>query len=116
MVLRIGSTVINVADIEVMTRFWSEALHLSPTSLQPGDTFRKLYGSQASISLQLAESPVSARDQMHLDLYSAQQADDVDRLVGLGATWVRHEQDPDDDFVVLRDPEGNEFCVCRRAE
>ena len=25
---------------------------------------------------------------------------------------MRHNEDPDDDFVVLRDPEGNFFCVC----
>jgi hypothetical protein len=28
---------------------------------------------------------------------------------------VRHGSDPDDDFIVLTDPEGNEFCVCAVA-
>lgn len=72
MAIRLGSTVINVADIERMTTFWSEALHLSPTSPEPGETFRKLHGERASISLQVADTPVSCRDQMHLDLYSAE--------------------------------------------
>jgi len=36
----------------------------------------------------------------------------VERLVGLGAAWVRRVDDPGDTYVVLRDPEGNEFCVC----
>jgi len=107
--IRLGSTVINCADLETMTRFWSEALHLTPG---PGDNFRVLRGDRANLSLQVAGTPVTARDQMHLDLYTDDQAGEVERLVGLGATFVRHNTDPDDDFVVLTDPEGNEFCVC----
>ena len=41
---------------------------------------------------------------------------EVERLTGLGARFVRHNQDPDDDYVVMTDPEGNEFCVCAVAE
>jgi predicted enzyme related to lactoylglutathione lyase len=62
--------------------------------------------------LQLARTPVTARDQMHLDLFTDDQAAEVERLTGLGARFVRHNQDPDDDYVVMTDPEGNEFCVC----
>jgi len=40
------------------------------------------------------------------------QAAEVARLGELGAKVVRHHRDPDDDFVVMTDPEGNEFCVC----
>jgi predicted enzyme related to lactoylglutathione lyase len=48
---------------------------------------------------------------MHLDLFSDDQAAQVERLVGLGARVVRHHAEPDDNYVVLTDPEGNEFCV-----
>jgi hypothetical protein len=37
---------------------------------------------------------------------------DLELMTGLGARFVRHNQDPDDDYVVMTDPEGNEFCVC----
>jgi predicted enzyme related to lactoylglutathione lyase len=53
---------------------------------------------------------------MHLDLYSTDQAGDVERLAGLGATVVRRHHDPDDDYVVMSDPEGNEFCVAAKPE
>lgn len=112
--IRLGSTVINCADMEVMTSFWSQALGLTPSSTAGDDDFRVLRGDRGNVSLQLARTPVSARDQMHLDLYSDDQLAQVDRLVALGARVVRHEQEPDDDFVVLTDPEGNEFCVCAR--
>jgi predicted enzyme related to lactoylglutathione lyase len=112
MAIRLGSTVINCADIELMTRFWAEALHLAPSSEGTDDEFRVLRGDHVNLSLQRAQTPVSARDQMHLDLYSDEQAAEVRRLTGLGARAVRHHDDPDDDYVVMTDPEGNEFCVC----
>jgi hypothetical protein len=35
----------------------------------------------------------------------------VDRLVALGATRVREHNDQTGHWVVMLDPEGNEFCV-----
>jgi catechol 2,3-dioxygenase-like lactoylglutathione lyase family enzyme len=113
MTIRLGSTVINCADLELMTAFWTGALHLAP-SRTDGDDFRVLRDEGGRrLSLQLAQTPVTARDQMHLDLFTDDQAAEVARLTGLGARFVRHNnQDPDDDYVVMTDPEGNEFCVC----
>jgi catechol-2,3-dioxygenase len=70
MTIRLGSTVINVADLELMTSFWAQALRLSPSSNDHDDDFRVLRGSGGTVSLQLAGTPVTARDQMHLDLYT----------------------------------------------
>jgi catechol 2,3-dioxygenase-like lactoylglutathione lyase family enzyme len=110
--IRIGSTVVNCADLETMTDFWTQALGLVPSSRDPGDDFRVLRGERVNLSLQLARTPVTARDQMHLDLYSDDASEQVERLLGLGATKVRVNDDPEDTYVVMRDPEGNEFCVC----
>ena len=115
MTIRLGSTVINCADVETMTRFWAQALHLAPSSADPGDDFRVLRGGHVNVSLQRARTPVSARDQMHLDLYTDDQAAEVARLAGLGATRLRHVQEAGDDYVVMTDPEGNEFCVVATA-
>jgi len=112
MAIRLGSTVINCADMELMTSFWSQALGLAPSSSSGGDEFRLLRGEHGNLSLQRSRTPVTARDQMHLDLYSDDQPGEVRRLAGLGARFVRHHDDPDDDYVVMTDPEGNEFCVC----
>ena len=48
---------------------------------------------------------------MHLDLYTDDGQGEVERLLGLGATLYPREPAPDDDFVVLVDPDGNRFCV-----
>jgi catechol 2,3-dioxygenase-like lactoylglutathione lyase family enzyme len=115
MALRIGSTVVNVADLEAMTDFWTVALDLTPNHRDAGDDFRVLRGERVNLSLQVADSPVTARDQMHLDLYTDDEEAEADRLQALGAVRVRKCDDPEDTFVVMRDPEGNEFCVCRTA-
>jgi catechol-2,3-dioxygenase len=112
MAIRVGSIVINCADLESMSDFWSAALSLNPGPIVEEGRFRVLRGERVNLSLQVAETPVSARDQMHLDLYTDEQAEQVERLRSLGAGFVRHNDDPDDDYVVMTDPEGNEFCVC----
>ena len=112
MAIRLGSTVINCADLELMASFWSQALHLVASPADDDDEFRVLRGEGVYLSLQLARTPVTARDQMHLDLFTDDQAAEVERLTALGARFVRHHDDPRDDYVVMTDPEGNEFCVC----
>ncbi|SCL22209.1 Glyoxalase-like domain [Micromonospora rhizosphaerae] len=54
----------------------------------------------------------------HIDLHPADRTRDaeVERLLGLGAALVADRRRPDGTgWVVLADPEGNEFCVCRSA-
>jgi catechol 2,3-dioxygenase-like lactoylglutathione lyase family enzyme len=110
--LRVGSVVINCADLDGMSRFWCSVLGLRPGPVTENGTFRVLGGDPVNLSLQVARTPVTARDQMHVDLYTAEQEAQVARLIALGASLVRTHHDPDDDYVVLADPEGNEFCVC----
>lgn len=93
-----------------MSAFWSAALGLTP-DLPGKSTFRVLRGPRVNVSLQVARTPVSARDQMHFDLYTDDQAGEVRRLSDLGATYLRRNDDPDDAYVVMADPEGNQFCV-----
>jgi predicted enzyme related to lactoylglutathione lyase len=55
----------------------------------------------------------TAKNRIHFDLHpeTGRQAE-VERLVGLGATVIQHFDKEDGDvFTVMRDPEGNEFCV-----
>lgn len=54
----------------------------------------------------------AVKNRLHIDLNPTdrEQADEVDRLVGLGARRVDIGQG-DQTWVVLADPEGNEFCV-----
>ncbi len=53
---------------------------------------------------------------MHLDLYSDDLDGEVTRAVALGAVARREVDEDGDHFVVLTDPEGNEFCICEKAQ
>jgi len=47
----------------------------------------------------------------HFDLYTNDQKGEVERLLRIGAKLHPQTYDPDDDFIVLEDPDGNLFCV-----
>jgi predicted enzyme related to lactoylglutathione lyase len=60
------------------------------------------------------EQPKVEKNLMHFDLTSAslgEQQRTVARALGLGGRHIDIGQRPDEDHVVLADPEGNEFCV-----
>jgi hypothetical protein len=62
------------------------------------------------------DEPEESKNRLHIDLRPDDQAAEVDRLIALGASHVDVGQG-DVPWVVLADPEGNEFCVLqsRRA-
>jgi hypothetical protein len=95
-----------------MTTFWCAALGLERHPRSTGDDFRVLRGPHGNVALQVADTPVTYRDQMHIDLYTTERDAEVARLLALGATHVRDSGDPDDAYIVLADPEGNYLCVC----
>ena len=107
------SMVINCADADRMSEFWCGVLGLTPHP-RSSEKFRVLTGKHGNVALQVADDAVTYRHQMHVDVYclAAERDAEIDRIVALGATRLRDSDDPDDAFVVLTDPEGNELCVC----
>ena len=112
--LTVGSIVIRVDDLERQKRFWSGALDYVPRE-GDDDTFallRPRNGEGPNISLDRVRSEVHVPPRIHLDLYAADQAAEVERLKGLGATEVHWDGRPADaDYIIMADPEGNRFCV-----
>jgi predicted enzyme related to lactoylglutathione lyase len=112
--LRVGSTVLGVSDVRRAMEFWCAALGYVPRD-EPEDTWVVLTpssGTGPNLSLMLSETPVQEKPRVHLDLYAGDQAAEVERLLGLGASHVDWQDYPEGaDFVVLADPEGNRFCV-----
>jgi hypothetical protein len=53
----------------------------------------------------------AVKNRLHLDLTPDDQAAEVERLCDLGAAPASVGQCGDESWVVLADPEGNEFCV-----
>jgi hypothetical protein len=63
----------------------------------------------------IPEKRTGKRSRLHLDLYTSDQKREVERLIRLGATRYPWRYRPDDDFVVLADPDDNLFCVAQVA-
>ena len=112
--LRVGSIVIRVDDLERQKAFWTAALDYVGRE-SDGDDFallRPRSGVGPNVSLDKVRSTVQVPPRIHLDLYAEDQAAEVARLIGLGATEVHWDRRPPDaDYVILADPEGNRFCV-----
>jgi hypothetical protein len=53
----------------------------------------------------------TTKNRLHIDLNPADQQAEVRRLLTLGARRVDIGQGDDAEWVVMADPEGNEFCV-----
>jgi predicted enzyme related to lactoylglutathione lyase len=112
--IRVGSIVIRVDDLERQAAFWSAALGYERRAGDDGD-FVLLHprdGAGPNVSLDRVRSTVQVPPRIHLDLYADDQAREVERLIALGATAVHWDKRPPDaDYVILADPEGNRFCV-----
>jgi hypothetical protein len=105
-----------------LARFWAAAIdgytvrpydeaeiaRLAAKGLTPQtDPFVLLDGPGPVICCQRRDGPRLERNRIHLDLHTTDRAAEVARLEGLGATFWYDEKH----FTVLRDPEGNQFCV-----
>lgn len=114
--LRLATVCVNATDMDRAADFWSAALgYRRPGKIRPGDQFAKLEdpaGTGPAVLLQQAEDVPSAPTPVHLDLYTCERDAHIERLLKLGASRAADWSYPDHhDFVVLRDTEGNEFCV-----
>jgi catechol 2,3-dioxygenase-like lactoylglutathione lyase family enzyme len=111
--LRIGSVVIDCVNFEKMLAFWREALHYV-SRRPPEDGFiilRDPHGRNVNVSLNQVSERLMGRNWLHFDLYTSDQKGEIERLLKMGATRHPQTYDPEDDFIVLEDPDGNLFCV-----
>ena len=101
-----------------MLAFWQEALHYVPREPAKGRwvVLRDPEGRSPNISLNQIAKRLTGRNWLHLDLYTEDKEGEVERLLKLGATRHRQTYDPDDDFIVLEDPDGNLFCVVHKSK
>lgn len=116
--MKVGSVVIDCNDFENMFTFWSRALRYEPREPPEDDwvVLRDPRGSGVNVSIQQVPETKTGKNRLHLDLYTSRQRDEVERLLGLGARVHPRVPEPDEDFVVLEDPEGNLFCVIDSPE
>ncbi|PRY00638.1 hypothetical protein CLV72_102269 [Allonocardiopsis opalescens] len=115
----VQNVAIDCADAYGLALFWSRVTGRSmhPED-RPGDDETQVLLAEGPV-LHFNQVPEAKKDKnrIHLCLRpETSREQEVERLLGLGAAFVADHREPDGTgWVVLADPEGNEFCVLRSA-
>jgi predicted enzyme related to lactoylglutathione lyase len=119
MTIRMQCVCVDSNDPDKLARFWAEALGWRRTFedddeivLEPPAGSREDGVVPDLLFLRVPE-PKSVKNRLHMDLRPDDQDAEVRRIEALGAQRVSVGQGEDVSWVVLADPEGNEFCVLR---
>ncbi|MEU9401510.1 VOC family protein [Streptomyces sp. NPDC048242] len=121
MACRISELVLDAADPERLAVFWSEVLGYvelgreDDGSIEIGPPGTGFGGPQPTLILSPSTDPRPAKLRLHLDVNPTDRDQDaeLERLLALGARPVDIGQTGAENWHVLADPEGNEFCLLR---
>ena len=118
MALKIQCLTIDCKNPDALADVWAAVLgyEISYKSPQEQAEDREVVISKAGghdlLFLQAPDEKV-VKNRYHLDLRPDDRDAEVERVIGLGARRVDIGQGPEVTWVVLADPEGNEFCILR---
>ena len=125
MASRISHTTFDCRDAFALSTFWKQVLRYGDVPgdpNEPGHEECMIIGPGGEPRLLFIQVPEAkqVKNRVHLDLEPTDRTrdDEIDRVISLGATPL-HDLRKDDGsgWLVLADPEGNEFCILRsRAE
>jgi hypothetical protein len=119
----VSHTSVDCANAYELSEWWKQVLgyvDVPDDPNEPGHEECMILHPESGHRLLFIEvpEPKTVKNRIHLDLRPADLTRDqeVERLVGIGAKQVadlRDQHGPGTGWVVLADPEGNEFCILR---
>ena len=107
--------VLDCVDPERLAEFWAAALGYA--NVGSAGVYVALYpreGNGPKLLLQRVTEPKATKNRMHLDLEVPDIDVEADRLSGIGAQRVSDDTHSEhgSTWILMADPEGNEFCIC----
>ena len=111
--VRFHEVVVDCADPRSLAEFW---VRFTGYIVRHGDDDWVSIGAEdgsVTIGFQRVPEPKTVKNRVHLDFAAKNHEATAREIEALGATRLWVGEDPDDAFVVLADPEGNEFCIVR---
>jgi predicted enzyme related to lactoylglutathione lyase len=123
MTARIAHTTVDARDPHAQSLFWSAVLGYAEDPDDPNEPDHEECmiaspdGRQRLLFIAVPEGK-TVKNRLHLDLEPVEgtRDEELQRLLDLGARAVDDLRRPDGTgWVVLADPEGNEFCILRSA-
>ena len=115
--LRIETVTVDAADPVTLAAFWCAALGWEQRVDEDGDIWIEPgeddpeFDRVKPLLIVRANEMKAGKNRLHLDLIPDDQEREVERLESLGASRPDIGQTGNESWVVLADPEGNEFCV-----
>ncbi|KHL17806.1 putative enzyme related to lactoylglutathione lyase [Mumia flava] len=123
MTSRISHTTFDAHDTRAQAAWWAEVLgYTVEPDLDPDEPDVEILPRDDTppgagvLLFQVVPEGKTVKNRLHLDLRPTDRSRDeeVERVLGLGATQLADLRNPDGTgWVVLADPEGNEFCILR---
>jgi hypothetical protein len=111
MTLMWEEVVVDIRDPKVLGLWWRDALGWVVVGQSDDEVeIAPTEGAHPTLLFGVVPEGKTVKNRLHLDFVPDDQAAEVDRLLAMGATRADVGQD-DVPWVVLADPEGNEFCV-----
>jgi predicted enzyme related to lactoylglutathione lyase len=122
--VHMANVVIDCADVAKLASFWSAVTGFKPREGEPpwddpewkdADwvALRDPAGRAPKIGFQRVPEGKVVKNRVHLDFGAEDEEATAAQIQALGATFLWRSTNPEDPFVTLADPEGNEFCVVR---
>ncbi|MFJ4849581.1 MULTISPECIES: VOC family protein [unclassified Streptomyces] len=106
--MQVNALIVDATDPERLAEFWSELLGRPVVGrMGPYVWLRRENG--LGLGFQRTSEAKSGKNRMHFDITSPFPAAEQQRVETLGGR--RLEQYDDGGFLVMADPEGNEFCI-----
>ncbi len=114
---RFYTVVIDSGDPAVLARFWAAVLDWQIVFEAPDEVViakgEDMYPGLVFVPVPEAKG---IKNRLHIDLVPDDRDAEVERVLALGASRADVGQDDEVTWVVLADPEGNEFCVLSARE
>jgi predicted enzyme related to lactoylglutathione lyase len=108
----IALVVLDCADALALARFWGRLLGLEPERVLPGFImFPPPAGGGIRLALQQVPEPKIAKNRAHVDLRVDDLAEARSWVEGLGGRCLDEHASGSFSWLVMGDPEGNEFCI-----
>jgi hypothetical protein len=118
MTSRVRTVTFDAHDPYELAGFWLQVLKAPrPDGDRPDDPYAAVVTDSMTLLFERNSDEKAAKNRVHLDLEPDGPRDaEVEWLLTLGATIAHDHREPDGTgWVVMQDPEGNEFCVLRSA-
>ena len=113
---RWSQVVVDALDPVRLAHWWAEVLGYQILAEKPDEVMiAPSRGFQPELCFVAVPDPKDGKNRLHLDLTPDDQDAEVERLLDMGARHVDIGQSRNVSWVVLADPEGNEFCVLAAA-